>query len=397
MILYPALDLQQGRVVSPRQGDPIAPTTEAQDAITIAQRYVSEGAEWLHLNNLDFASNTTKVIQIGAASSAADSLSPTLQIIKEICQQLSVPVQYRGCLQSQESLRLAFELGVARVILGASAVEKPLFIGDAIKKWGAERIVIRLAVRKGAVVIPGGQAGHEVDMVEMGHRLYALGVRKVLFTTPSHEDKRFDVVAASRLGDSTGLYVIADNVVEIDSLSLLKEYEYYNIEGAIINPHQLSAQGAALPSALTLAHAPLSRHSAGVIPYQWSNGALKILIIYNYALEQWQLLRGHIEANESAEECARREFTEQTALELEHFHTDPVITLHFTRKFREYQIDRSICFFLGRAAEGEVRLRNENHCEALWASPQEALALLTEAGSEQIPALETALRQLEIG
>lgn len=398
MIIYPAIDLQQGRVVRVRQGDTLSQTVYSDDPVAIAQQWVAQGAEWLHLANLDGAFGATKVIQLINTLPDEEILPANLQALKEIRQQVSVSIQYAGGLRSLESIRIAFELGADRIVLGNVAVEKPGLVCEAVKKWGAERIAVSLETKDGIVAKQGWQTSSGVDVIEIGHRLYALGARKVLLTAVSQDGtpERVNAAAIARLGDSTGLHVIArGGVAGLHDLKLLKEHEYYNIEGVVIG--QALYRGTLdLKSAIGLGHAPLSRKSAGIIPYRNRGGEAEILLIYNYALEQWQLPRGHIEEYESSEDCAQREFDEQTGLRLEKFHAAPVIPLEFVRQFREYRVNRSIVFFLGQVADGEIDLTNENHCESLWASPDEAISLLSEAGPEQLPALQAALKHLNI-
>lgn len=392
MIIYPAIDLKQGRVVHTRQGNQETLSDVDDDPISFAQSCVAQGAEWLYLVNLDAASAATKYIPIGSTSPSPDPLSINLQVLRQVRERIQQPIQFCGGLRTLESIRQAIELGADRVILGSVVIEKPALLCEAIRQWGSERIAVSLHARDGIVAMPHSTVQRGMDSVEMGHRMYAMGVRKVLYANTDPLSK-IHVEEMARLGDSTGLQIVANGVGCLHDVELLKEQEYYNIDGAVIHlsriPHALN-----LHDLISLGKAPLIRQSAGIIPYRQAKAGLQILIIYNYALEQWQLPRGHMEPSEGLAECAQREFTAQTNLHLAEFHSDPGFPLQFVRHFRDYQINRLVTFYLGRVHEGEVVLSNENHCEALWASPEEALTLIAETGSEQLPALESALHHL---
>ena len=94
---------------------------------------------------------------------------------------------------------------------------------------------------------------------------------------------------------------------------------------------------------------------------------------------------------ESERTCALREFREETGLKLHKLYEDCRTELHYTVVVRDYDLERTIVYFLAEVGPGEVRLGNENHGEARWAPAQEAWELLTETSPEQLPALDAAL------
>ena len=87
--------------------------------------------------------------------------------------------------------------------------------------------------------------------------------------------------------------------------------------------------------------------------------------------EQWQFLRGAV-LGESERTCALREFREETGLKLHKLYEDCRTELHYTVVVRDYDLERTIVYFLAEVGPGEVRLGNENHGEARWAPAQEA-------------------------
>jgi len=81
-------------------------------------------------------------------------------------------------------------------------------------------------------------------------------------------------------------------------------------------------------------------------------------------------------------------------LRIEQFHEDCQVVLKYTTSIRDYEIERTIVYFLAQVDSSEIRLGHENHCEARWQNAQETWELLTETSPEQLPALDTALAYL---
>src|SRR5512143_2934243 len=128
MIVYPALDLRQGMVVRLRQGDPNQQTIYSDDPLAVADRWITAGAEWLHVVNLD-----------GAFSEANDN-----EAILEELAAIGLPIQFGGGLRDFEDVRRAFERGATRVVLGTVAVEQPEIVDATIARWGGESVAIAL-------------------------------------------------------------------------------------------------------------------------------------------------------------------------------------------------------------------------------------------------------------
>lgn len=102
MIVYPALDLRGGKVVRLQQGDPGRQTVYGDDPQAVGARWIAVGARWLHVVNLD-----------GALGTASDNES----VVKALAA-LGTPIQFGGGLRTADDVARAFDLGVARVVLG---------------------------------------------------------------------------------------------------------------------------------------------------------------------------------------------------------------------------------------------------------------------------------------
>lgn len=416
MIIYPAIDLRKGRCVRLRQGDPNAETVFSDDPATTAHHWVSQGAEWLHVVNLDGALGATQahldvlhrpanilVHRPGAAKpeppavDLANQLPINLRRLREIRQAVDVPIQFGGGLRTLDDIRLALELGADRVVLGTVAIENPSLVGEALDRWGAGRIVVGLDARGGKVATHGWQTTSRMDATELGHRMKAMGVTRVLYTDIDRDGtlSGVNVSATARLGDVTDLHVIASGGVgSLDDIEQLKAHEHYNIEGVIVG-QSLYTGHLYLPAAIAVGNRPLTRRSAGIVPFRHGLHGIEFLLLFNLFFEQWQFPRGGVHKGESDQTCALRELSEETGLPVVKLHSECRTELHYTATIRGYEIERTVIYFLAEVGAQEIHLGHENHSEARWLTPTETWELLTETSPEQLPALETAMAYLQ--
>ncbi|MEZ4867984.1 MAG: HisA/HisF-related TIM barrel protein [Caldilineaceae bacterium] len=416
MIIYPAIELHQGRCVRLRQGDPTSLTVMNEQPAQMARHWVDQGAEWLHIINLDGSLGATQsqlstlhrppniLVQRPGADKPepphvelARQLTVNLQQLRAIRQAVAIPIQFGGGLRTWEDIQLALELGADRVVLSTAAIETPELVAAALDKWGAERIVVGIDVRDGKVATHGWQRFLEIDLVDLGHRMHAIGVKRVVYTDISRDGmlSGVNVGCAARLGDTTNLHVIAGGGVAcLGDIERLKAHEHYNIEGVVIG-QALDSGALDLSKAVAIGHQPLRRRSAGIIPYRWRQGQLEFLLLYNLFFEQWQFPRGGVEKGECDKSCALREFAEETSLPIVQLHEACRVVLEYTATIRGHEIERTIVYFLAEVGPQEVRLDEEDHCEARWQGIDETWELLTETSPEQLPALDCAVAYLE--
>ncbi len=417
MIIYPAIDLREGRCVRLRQGDPAAETVFGEDPAAMAQHWVEQGAEWLHVVNLDGALGATSahlhalhrpqniLVQHPGSDKPetpqeelARSLPINLRRLLEIRKAVDLPIQFGGGLRTIDDIQLALELGADRVVLGTVAVENPALVRDAIERWGPKRIVVGIDARDGMVATHGWQETSEIDAIELGHRMHALGVRLVVYTDISRDGmlSGVNVAMTSRLGDVTGLRVIASGgVASIDDIRLLKQHEHFDIDG-VITGQAIYTGALDLAEAVAVGREPLTRRSAGIVPYRMTPTGPEFLLLFNLYFEQWQFPRGGVKHHESDFGCALREFKEETSLDLNEIHEDCRTELHYIATIRHYEIERTIVYYLAETKSGEVRLGQEDHCEVRWENARNTWELLTETSPEQLPALDAALKFLDV-
>ncbi len=200
MIIYPAIDLRAGRVVRLKEGDPARMTSYSDDPVEMARRWLSAGARWLHVVNLD-----------GAFGESDDANRVALESILR----LGAQVQFGGGVRSLDAIDTALSLGVSRVVLGTIAIEQPDVVAAAIKNFGAEKIAVGIDARDGLVRVRGWKSNSGISATELALQMRTLGLRTVIFTDVSRDGlgSGLNIAATKELADVSGLDVIASGGV----------------------------------------------------------------------------------------------------------------------------------------------------------------------------------------
>jgi len=248
MIVFPAIDLRRGRCVRLRQGRPEAETVFSDDPVAMAEHWASQGAEWLHVVNLDGAfglAPSTGPWSFGPGTKGSGRGSSNLRVVEEmISSKLKVQssnfklkIQFGGGLRTMADIEGALELGLTRVILGTVAVEEPSLVAEAVQCFGAERIMVGIDARRGKAATHGWQEVSSVTATELALRVRELGVERVVYTDIARDGMLcgVNVEAVRELAQRTGLCVIASGgVASLDDVRRLKEAEASGVEGVII-------------------------------------------------------------------------------------------------------------------------------------------------------------------
>jgi len=166
VILYPAIDIADGRAVRLVQGDFDAETVYADSPLDAARAWVQAGARYLHVVDLD-----------GARTGAPQNLHH----VAAIARQLGVPVQVGGGLRSVQAVRDAFGAGVARVILGTAAFTDVDFLDEVVAEFG-DRTVVSIDTRGGFVSTAGWTHTTDMPAADVIERMQDRGVRTFVFT-----------------------------------------------------------------------------------------------------------------------------------------------------------------------------------------------------------------------
>lgn len=199
-IVYPAIDLRNGKVVRLKEGDPNRMTSYSDEPAEIASQWLSAGATWLHVVNLDGA--------FGESDSAN-------QIAVKSILKLGARVQFGGGLRSLNAIEKIFEQGVSRAVLGTIAIEEPKIVEDAIKKFGAEKIAVGIDARDGFVSVRGWKDDSKIVATTLALQMRTFGLDTVIFTDIGRDGlgSGLNIESTRELADVSGLNVIASGGV----------------------------------------------------------------------------------------------------------------------------------------------------------------------------------------
>jgi phosphoribosylformimino-5-aminoimidazole carboxamide ribotide isomerase len=219
--LYPAIDMRDGKCVRLLQGDYNQETVYGDSPFDMAKQFAEQGAEWIHMVDLDGAKDGKKV-----------NHEHVLRVAKE----LPAKVQIGGGVRTMEDVSFYLDAGVDRVILGSTAVSNPEFVREALQRYGGSRVAIGLDARDGFVATEGWLETSHIMAVDLAKRLVEEGAETFIFTDISKDGmlQGPNVEAIGELARITGKEVIASGgVSSINDLVSLKKDER-NIAGAII-------------------------------------------------------------------------------------------------------------------------------------------------------------------
>ncbi|MCI9534881.1 MAG: 1-(5-phosphoribosyl)-5-[(5-phosphoribosylamino)methylideneamino]imidazole-4-carboxamide isomerase [Lachnospiraceae bacterium] len=211
MQLYPAIDMKNGKCVRLTQGLFDNVKVYGDSPADMAKLWVSQGATFLHLVDLDGAL---------AGHSVNESA------IRAVVQQVDVPVELGGGLRSIEAVKSMLDLGVSRCIIGTKAAERPEFIRELVDAFGPERIVAGVDAKEGMVAVDGWERTSEMTAVDLCLKMKEYGVQHIVYTDISRDGMLSgpNVTYTKMLTEKTGLDVIASGGVScMEDLDMLYE------------------------------------------------------------------------------------------------------------------------------------------------------------------------------
>jgi phosphoribosylformimino-5-aminoimidazole carboxamide ribotide isomerase len=166
MLLFPAIDLMGGQVVRLRQGKPDQKTVYPAPPLAHARRWQDEGADWIHIVDLD---------------AAFTGVHANLEIVGTITKLLT-PVQLGGGMRSPEAIQAALDAGVSRVVIGTRAAESVQFVGDMVAKFGADKVAVGIDAKDGMVSVKGWTEASSIDALELAKQVEQAGVKTIIYT-----------------------------------------------------------------------------------------------------------------------------------------------------------------------------------------------------------------------
>ena len=221
MILYPAIDIADGKAVRLVQGDFDAETVYADSPLEAARAWVQAGARYLHVVDLD-----------GARTGAPQNL----EHVERIAGELGVPLQVGGGLRSVEAVRDMAAAGATRVILGTAAFADVDFLDEVVAEYG-DRTVVSVDTRGGFVSTAGWTETTDLPAADVIERMQDRGVHSFVFTDVDRDGmlEGPDLDAVRRISDVVrGRFMYSGGIGRREDLAALATLRQVNLMGVIV-------------------------------------------------------------------------------------------------------------------------------------------------------------------
>jgi phosphoribosylformimino-5-aminoimidazole carboxamide ribotide isomerase len=215
--LYPAVDVQGGRVVRLRQGVAARATAYADDPVAVAEAFAASGARWIHFVDLDRAfgqgDNRTLARRLLAAA--------------------KTQVQVGGGLRTTEAIEEMLTWGATRVVVGTRAATDPALVERLLRRHGAARLAVGIDAKDGRVAVRGWTEVFDLAPLELARRVQGQGATTVIYTDVARDGMLAGPdLAGARALAALGLDVIASGGVA--SLDDLRAARTGGLAGAIV-------------------------------------------------------------------------------------------------------------------------------------------------------------------
>lgn len=218
MKLFPAIDLYNGKAVRLYKGDYDNMTVYSENPIEIARDFENSGAEYIHIVDLE---------------GAKDGTTPNIDTVKQIANETRLFCEIGGGIRDVKTVETYLNSGIDRVILGTAAVTNPVFLEEAVKKYG-DKIAVGVDIKDGFVAIKGWVEKSEYTCFEFCKKMQHLGVKNLICTDISKDGamKGTNRELYKQLSEKFSIDITASGgVSDLSDIKNLKELGLY---GAII-------------------------------------------------------------------------------------------------------------------------------------------------------------------
>ena len=218
MLVFPAIDLFEGKAVRLFKGDYAQMTVYNEDPVAVAKDFAAAGATHIHVVDLE-----------GAKSGE----TPNIDTVSALVRATGLFVEVGGGIRSMEVVDRYLTAGVSRVILGTAAVKDEAFLKAALAKYG-ERIAVGVDIKDDYVAIKGWVEKSEYDAMEFCAKMEALGVKTIICTDISKDGamKGANHALYREMADRFGVQIVASGGVS--SMGDVEKLTELDIYGAII-------------------------------------------------------------------------------------------------------------------------------------------------------------------
>ncbi|MFZ2538671.1 MAG: 1-(5-phosphoribosyl)-5-[(5-phosphoribosylamino)methylideneamino]imidazole-4-carboxamide isomerase [Oscillospiraceae bacterium] len=214
MIIFPAIDIQNGQCVRLSQGDFATVEQVADDALQTALSFKEAGAEWIHMVDLDGAKTGTQ---------------PNKLLFLEIAKETGLKIELGGGIRDIKTAQDYLENGIERVILGSAAVKNPRLIADLVRDYG-DRIIVGIDAKNGIAQTEGWLSQSKVNYLMLAREMQEIGVYHIVYTDISKDGtlKGPNLLELKKISDAVKLNIIASGgISDIEDIKAIKKLGLY--------------------------------------------------------------------------------------------------------------------------------------------------------------------------
>ena len=214
MIIFPAIDIMDGKPVRLLRGDFDTAEQVAEDVLTTAKQFARVGCTWVHMVDLD-----------GSLQKKPVNADPILQVVEHA----SLKVEVGGGIRTMEDIAFYLDRGVDRVILGSVALKNPELVQQAVDAYG-DKIAVGIDAKQGMVATEGWTEDSKMDFIDLAKAMEKMGVATIIYTDIGRDGTLSgpDVQGLDRLDKAVSCNVIASGgVTTITDILVMKDKKMY--------------------------------------------------------------------------------------------------------------------------------------------------------------------------
>ena len=214
MIIFPAIDIMDGKPVRLLRGDFATAEQVAEDVLTTAKQFARVGCTWVHMVDLD-----------GSLQKKPVNTDPILQVVEHT----PLKVEVGGGIRTMEDIAFYQDRGVDRVILGSVALKNPELVQQAVDAYG-DKIAVGIDAKQGMVATEGWTEDSQMDFIDLAKAMEKMGVATIIYTDIGRDGTLSgpDVQGLDRLNKAISCNVIASGgVTTITDILVMKDKKMY--------------------------------------------------------------------------------------------------------------------------------------------------------------------------
>lgn len=214
MIIFPAIDIMDGKPVRLLRGDFATAEQVAEDVLSTAKQFARVGCTWVHMVDLD-----------GSLQKKPVNTDPILQVVEHT----PLKVEVGGGIRTMEDIAFYLDRGVDRVILGSVALKNPELVQQAVDAYG-DKIAVGIDTKQGMVATEGWTEDSQMDFIDLAKAMEKMGVATIIYTDIGRDGTLSgpDVQGLDRLNKAVGCNVIASGgVTTITDILVMKDKKMY--------------------------------------------------------------------------------------------------------------------------------------------------------------------------